>query len=56
MDILKVNHSTTVKFEFSDHYLKKKRFVLIYSLYKELFDYGITFEKKINKVIWQDIH
>ena len=46
MDILKVNHSTTVKFEFSDHYLKKKRFVLIYSLYKELFDYGITFEKK----------
>ena len=25
MDILKVNHSTTVKFEFSDHYLKKKK-------------------------------
>ena len=48
MDILKVNGSKSVKvFEFFDHYLKKKRFALIYSLYKELFDYGITFEKKI---------
>ena len=37
-------------FEFFDHYLKKKKFVLIYSLYKELFDYGTAFEKK-NKLI-----
>ena len=50
MDILKFYRSKSVDvFEFSDHYLKKKRFVLIYSLYKELFDYGVTFEKK-NKI------
>ena len=36
-------------FEFFDHYLKKKKFALIYSLYKELFDYGTAFEKKINR-------
>ena len=32
--------------EFFNHYLKKKRFVLIYSPYKDLFNYGITFVKK----------
>ena len=28
---------------------KRKRFALIYSPYKELLDYGITFEKKIKQ-------
>ena len=47
MNILKFYHSKSVDvFEFFDHYLKKKIFVLIYSLYKELFDYGVRFEKK----------
>ena len=47
MDILKVNRSKSVDvFELFDHYLKKKIFVLIYSPYKELLDYRITFEKK----------
>ena len=32
MDILKVNHSTTVKFEFSDHYMKKKKKICSYLL------------------------
>ena len=31
MDILKVNHSTTVKFEFSDHYLKKKKDLFLFT-------------------------
>ena len=50
MDILKANHSKSVDvFQFFDHYLRKKRFVLIYLPYKELLDYGITFEKNIYK-------
>ena len=51
MDIFKVNRSKSVDvFEIFDHYLKKKkRFVLIYSPYKELLDYGIRFEKKIKQ-------
>ena len=52
MDIFKVNRSKSVNvFEIFDYYLKKKRFALIYSPYKELLDYGITFEKKLNKLI-----
>ena len=32
--------------EFFDHFLKRKRFDLIYLRYKELINYGITYEKK----------
>ena len=32
--------------EFFDHFLKRKRFDLIYLPYKELINYGITYEKK----------
>ena len=53
MDILKFNHSKSVDvFEFFYHYQKKKKkkkIVLIYSPYKELFDYGIAFEKTPQK-------
>ena len=56
MDILKVNHSTTVKFEFSDHYLKKKKDFLFTHFTKNCLIMELHLKKKINKVIWQDIH
>ena len=50
MDILKNNRSTSVNVvEFFDHFLKRKRFVLIFLPYKELINYGITYEKKNKK-------
>ena len=50
MDILKNNRSVSVDaVEFFDHFLKQKRFALIYSPYKELINYGITYEKKNKK-------
>ena len=50
MDIFKVNRSKSVNvFEIFDYYLKKKKIAVIYSTYKELLDYGITFEQKIKQ-------
>ena len=50
MDILKNNRSTSVNVvEFFDHFLKRKRFVLIFLPYKELINYGIIYEKKDKK-------
>ena len=50
MDIFKVNRSKSVNvFEIFDNYLKKKKIAVIYSTYKELLDYGITFEQKIKQ-------
>ena len=47
MDILKNNRSGSVDVaEFLNPFLKQKIFVLIYSPYKELINYGITYEKK----------
>ena len=43
MDTLKNNRSASIDVvEFLDHFLKRKRFVLIFSPYKELINYGIT--------------
>lgn len=50
MNILKDNHNHSVEaVEFFDHFFKQKRFFLVYSPYKESFNYGITYEKKDKK-------
>ena len=50
VDILKNNCSALVDVvEFFYHFLKRKRFVLIFSFYKELINFGITHEKKDKK-------
>ena len=50
MNILKDNRSHSVEaVEFFDHFFKQKRFFLVYSPYKESFNYGITYEKKDKK-------
>ena len=50
MDGLKNNHCVSVDVvEVFNHFLKRKRFVLIFSPYKELINYGITYKKKNKK-------
>ena len=51
MNILKDNRSHSVEaVEFFDHFFKQKRFFLVYSPYKESFNYGITYEKNDKKM------
>ena len=49
-EINKIGRSKAVDvYNFDDHLLKRKRFAIVYSLYKYFVENGITYKKKINK-------
>ena len=46
-EINKISHNKAVDvYNFYDHLLKRKRFAIVYSLYKDFVENGITYEKK----------
>ena len=46
-EINKISHNKAVDvYNFYDHLLKRKRFAIVYSLYKDFVENGVTYEKK----------